>query len=361
MFRDLNCSVTLEVVQTFCLAGVLQSRASLVETAGKPYNVSSEMGAISDPVREAVFASLQNDKRIATEQGDSTSPNDSQPAFELEAVSTETKSKSSSVTKKRKKIDSNWKKLKKSLEKNMPVSKRPRKRITPKPKPPTPTEQPSEDATKLSSFMKREAQETSDLTRVVAMDCEMVGVGPDGRQNALARVSVVNYLGDVLYDKFVKVHETVTDYRTQWSGVREEDVNPDSETAVEPYDAQKAVGEILKGRILVGHALKNDMRVLRLSHPWKDIRDTSVYYNKLWKRTRGRRSSRPPGLRAVVAQVLGVDTFQKSEHDSCEDSRAALALYKRNAKEWEQSIRSGNEAARTKAKSKAPLKISKAR
>jgi len=40
---------------------------------------------------------------------------------------------------------------------------------------------------------------------------------------------------------------------------------------------QKEVADILQGRILVGHALWNDMKVLFLDHPKKCIRDTAKY------------------------------------------------------------------------------------
>lgn len=56
------------------------------------------------------------------------------------------------------------------------------------------------------------------------MDCEMVGVGPDGNDSALARISIVNQFGHCVYDKFVKPKEQVTDYRTWVSGVRPEDL-----------------------------------------------------------------------------------------------------------------------------------------
>lgn len=58
------------------------------------------------------------------------------------------------------------------------------------------------------------------LTRYLAIDCEMVGVGNGGVDNALARVSIVNALGQPVYDKYVKPKERVTDYRTEVSGVR---------------------------------------------------------------------------------------------------------------------------------------------
>lgn len=62
------------------------------------------------------------------------------------------------------------------------------------------------------------------LTKCLAMDCEMVGVGPSGDESVLARISVVNQYGHCVYDKFVKPKEEVTDYRTWVSGVRPEDL-----------------------------------------------------------------------------------------------------------------------------------------
>ena len=61
------------------------------------------------------------------------------------------------------------------------------------------------------------------LTKAVSMDCEMVGVG-DGKDNMLARVSIVNQHGEMIYDKFVKPMEDVVDFRTHVSGVRQEDI-----------------------------------------------------------------------------------------------------------------------------------------
>lgn len=52
----------------------------------------------------------------------------------------------------------------------------------------------------------------------------MVGVGPEGSESTLARVSIVNYHGATVLDRFVRPRERVTDYRTWVSGVREEDL-----------------------------------------------------------------------------------------------------------------------------------------
>lgn len=52
----------------------------------------------------------------------------------------------------------------------------------------------------------------------------MVGVGIDGQESSLARVSIVNYHGAIQLDVFVKQKERVVDYRTQFSGIREKDL-----------------------------------------------------------------------------------------------------------------------------------------
>ena len=53
---------------------------------------------------------------------------------------------------------------------------------------------------------------------VVAIDCEMVGVGPQ-MVSGLARCSIVNLYGAVLYDKYIRPEGVITDYRTRVSGI----------------------------------------------------------------------------------------------------------------------------------------------
>jgi hypothetical protein len=52
----------------------------------------------------------------------------------------------------------------------------------------------------------------------------MVGVGIEGSESSLARVSLVNFHGAVILDELVRQKERVVDYRTQWSGIRESDM-----------------------------------------------------------------------------------------------------------------------------------------
>jgi RNA exonuclease 4 len=52
----------------------------------------------------------------------------------------------------------------------------------------------------------------------------MVGVGIDGAESSLARVSLVNFYGAVQLDVFVRQRERVVDYRTEFSGIRPSDM-----------------------------------------------------------------------------------------------------------------------------------------
>ena len=174
---------------------------------------------------------------------------------------------------------------------------------------------------------------TAEAGKYIAVDCEMVGVGPDPEHDsALARVSIVNYHGRQLYDSFVLPKERVTDYRTFVSGV-----TPQLLRSARTLEAVQAdVAKLLDGRILVGHAIRKDLDVLLLGHPKRDIRDTSLY-----PPFRQYAAGRTPGLKKLAKEVLGVE-IQGGEHSSVEDARATMLLFRRekdgfeadHAKKW---------------------------
>ncbi|KAK6332410.1 3'-5' exonuclease [Orbilia brochopaga] len=170
------------------------------------------------------------------------------------------------------------------------------------------------------------SDKASEAGRYIAIDCEMVGVGPPGHeQSALARVSLVNYNGHCVLDTFVRPKERVTDWRTWVSGVSPKDMAK----AITLEEAQQRVHEIIEGKILVGHAIHNDLEALFLSHPKRDIRDTACHtpFRKLVKQ-------KHPGLKRLAKAVLGVE-IQGSAHSSVEDARVTMMLYRKEKKEFE--------------------------
>ena len=177
---------------------------------------------------------------------------------------------------------------------------------------------------------KKENKPSTDqkITRYVALDCEMVGVGIDGKESVLARVSLVNSVGECIYDKYVAPKEKVIDYRTHVSGI-----SPQHLKNAVPYDiVQKEVCDILKGRILVGHALQNDLKVLMLSHSRKNIRDTQKYkpFQKLLKRKR-------PSLKMLAKEILQ-QNIQEGSHDSVTDAQVTMQIYRKYKKDWEKAL-----------------------
>ncbi len=76
-----------------------------------------------------------------------------------------------------------------------------------------------EDGFARGKFAPQARRENKQETRIVSLDCEMVGVGEGGTKSALARVVIVNYYGNVLVDSYCKPKLRVTDYRTRVSGI----------------------------------------------------------------------------------------------------------------------------------------------
>ncbi len=175
--------------------------------------------------------------------------------------------------------------------------------------------------------------ETEHKDKYLAMDCEMVGVGPNGKRSALARVSIVDWDLKVVLDTYVQVMDRVTDYRTPVSGIKPKHLK--GSNAMNFRKCREYVAKLLKDKIVVGHGLENDFDALRLCHPQDLIRDTSLYV-PLQRRDGGKWRSKK--LRELVQNYLRIDNFQKGEHDSVHDARAVMQLYHIFHRKWELNI-----------------------
>jgi len=184
---------------------------------------------------------------------------------------------------------------------------------------------------KAPSTRKVVDQEVKD--RFIAIDCEMVGVGYKGQRSSLARVCLVDWDGNLVLDLYVKQWQDVRDYRTFVSGITEEQLTSDS--AVTLDECRRIVQEKVKDKILVGHALKNDLSALKISHMWEQLRDTGKYepFMKvrfddgiLW----------PRKLKDLAKEKLGKNIQRPGRpHCPIEDAKAAFSLYKKVQKKWE--------------------------
>jgi len=238
---------------------------------------------------------------------------------------------------------SNWKKLMKNMElttKNHPPPKHKGRKIVEKtekkpdiwfddvdPDLLDPEDRPVVVVNAKANLVKEKSFQG--LTKLLALDCEMVGVGFEGKDSILARVSIVNHFGHCVYDKYVRPTEKVTDYRTKVSGIRPDDLRQHGQDF---KTVQKEVSDLLNKRVLVGHALSHDLKVLFLDHPRRMIRDTALY-----KPFRSAFGGKTPSLKNLTARMLGV-AVQEGEHSSVQDAQAAMRLYTMFKKQWEADL-----------------------
>jgi RNA exonuclease 4 len=187
-------------------------------------------------------------------------------------------------------------------------------------------------ATKFKDDINGGLHPTHKAGKYLSLDCEMVGIGPPPHEDhMLARVSLVNFHGEQIYDSYVLPQFKVEDYRTHVSGISPSHLKPGC--ARHFSEVQRDVATLLRDRILVGHALKGDLQVLLLTHAQRDVRDTSRY-----PKFRIESKGKPPALRKLTKSELGL-IIQTGEHSSIEDARATMMLFRKEKAGFEEENR----------------------
>ncbi|ORX35555.1 ribonuclease H-like domain-containing protein [Kockovaella imperatae] len=173
------------------------------------------------------------------------------------------------------------------------------------------------------------------LDRYIAMDCETVRTRAG---HVLAKVGMVDHFGTEIYQSYVFVdRRNVTDWITRVHGIKPGDLDD----APRFQEVQAKIKEILKDKILVGHAVFNDLSWVQHRHPYEDVRDTCLYY-PLRKSIGVEREGEYPGLKKLYLKAFG-EEIQKDIHCPVEDARAAMRLFMSVRKEFEQSLAAGED------------------
>lgn len=156
--------------------------------------------------------------------------------------------------------------------------------------------------------------ENKNSFKAIGIDCEM---GFTTRGFELLRITAVDFFsGEDVVDILVRPKGDVIDLNTKWSGIAEI-----KDEAMYFEDLINLLGEIIDSNtILIGHGLENDMNSMRLIH--NKIVDTAVLY----PRHKTSPTFRFP-LKYLTFKYLG-RTIQSGEHDSSEDSLAAIDVVK---------------------------------
>lgn len=145
---------------------------------------------------------------------------------------------------------------------------------------------------------------------------------------ALARVSAVRGMGEdeglPFIDDYIEIKEPISDYLTLYSGITHGDLDPRTtrHNLVSLKIAYKKLWILLNlGCKFLGHGLKQDFRVINIQVPRAQIIDT---INLFFLQSRLRKLSL-----AFLAWYLLKEDIQLETHDSIEDARTALKLYRK--------------------------------
>lgn len=172
-------------------------------------------------------------------------------------------------------------------------------------------------------------------TEFVSLQHQEIEIKADGNREVvrptrlgLARVSVLRGAGYQegvpFINDYITIREDIVDYLTQYSGVAEGDLDPrySPHNLVTLKVAYKKLWLLVNlGCIFVGHGLPKDFRTVNIHVPRHQVLDTvDLFYIK----SRQRKLS----LRYLAWYLLKED-IQQDTHDSIEDARTALRLWRK--------------------------------
>jgi PAB-dependent poly(A)-specific ribonuclease subunit 2 len=149
------------------------------------------------------------------------------------------------------------------------------------------------------------------------------------RRLALARVSVLRGEGSQedqpFIDDYIAIREPIVDYLTTYSGIRYGDLDPSlsQHQLVTLKEAYRKLWLLLNlGVVFVGHGLLKDFRTINIHVPRSQVIDTvDLWFIKS--------RSRKLNLRFLAWLLLREDVQGGDAHDSIEDARTALHLWKK--------------------------------
>jgi len=134
-------------------------------------------------------------------------------------------------------------------------------------------------------------------------------------KSVLIRATLIDGHGKVILDEYCQPTSKIIFMRTQCHGIFQwEIIDKQSDE-----DLIRKIQEIIKDKIIIGHSLKYDLEVLKVSPPETKIRDTAERFSWTFRK-------HIPSLKELAKNKLGIE-IQTGTHDSKEDALAALKIF----------------------------------
>uniref|UniRef100_A0A0K0F609 Exonuclease domain-containing protein n=1 Tax=Strongyloides venezuelensis TaxID=75913 RepID=A0A0K0F609_STRVS len=175
-------------------------------------------------------------------------------------------------------------------------------------------------------YICKEKFDNLEENNIVALDAEFISVDKTDniKTDEIGRISVVDENEQVIIDDYIQTgSSTVNDYKTSVSGIVESDLNP------ETTNKQLTTLKVAYMKILylvehsfhfIGHGLCNDFNVLNI---WVN----EIQYSDTVKLCRLQLKPMLP-LKKLAFKFLD-KVVQKDTHDSIEDAKTALQVYRK--------------------------------
>lgn len=168
------------------------------------------------------------------------------------------------------------------------------------------------------------------IENAVALDCEMVKVKSEF---VLAHVVLVDFYGNELYNSYVLPDtgiNSITDYKTEYSGITREILSRLDKRLHSFTQVRRRVINIIKNKIIIGHGLVNDFKVLKIKPKAEQMWDTAEI--DVYKQPHPYDPTRlqPRKLKALAKEFADNNIQQNTAkgHNPLEDARASMNLYR---------------------------------
>jgi PAB-dependent poly(A)-specific ribonuclease subunit 2 len=172
-------------------------------------------------------------------------------------------------------------------------------------------------------------------TEFVTLHREEIEMKADGERHTvrpqrfgLGRISILRGQGvdeEVPFiDDYIKVQEEVIDYQTRYSGINPGDLDP-ATSPHRPISRKAAYKKIWLlsnlGCVFIGHGLVTDFRTINIQVPPSQVMDTQTLFQSQNQKRKLRLS--------YLVWIVLKEKVQQGNHDSIEDARAALRLWRK--------------------------------